>query len=107
MKCFTTKTSTTQAGLGGEGKYSHMWSDTFLLLKKKKNHWKFHTCRSCFLIHKGKRYLTNIYLPPPEHLNCKHLFYTESSHGFRLNTTRTNSLLISVFGPKETKTPGS
>lgn len=37
MKCFTTKTFTIQAGLGGEGKYSHTWSDTFLLLQKKKN----------------------------------------------------------------------
>lgn len=36
MKCFTSKPFTTQAGLGREGKYSHTWSDTFLLLKKKK-----------------------------------------------------------------------
>lgn len=86
----------------------HTWSDTFLLLLlQKKKSLKVSYLQKLFFNTQKKRYLTNIYLPPPEHLNCKYLFYIESSHVFGLNNTRTNPLLILVFGPKETKTPRS
>lgn len=90
MKCFNTKTFTTQAGLSREGKYVH-GQILFYFFFKKKSLEVFYLQKLFFNTQK-KRCLTNIYLPPPEHLNCKYLFYIESSHGSGLNTTRTNPL---------------
>ena len=79
----------------------------FTSSSSKKKSLKVSYLQKLFFNTQKKRYLTNIYLPPPEHLNCKYLFYIESSHVFGLNNTRTNPLLILVFGPKETRTPRS